>query len=127
MARGPLADADLGGANLERLVAHAWPGNVRELRNVIARAVALRPPGAGFSELPILLGPARRDGGAPDPVPVADRPYHDAKAELLERFERSYLTDLLSRQAGVERKYLYKLLDKHGLGRGRPPSGESDD
>ncbi len=137
LARGPLADAELAGANLERLMAHAWPGNVRELRNVIARAVALRPPGAGFAELPILLGPARRDGGgAPDPAPVADRPYHDAKAELLERFERSYLTDLLSRQAGnlsqaarqagVERKYLYKLLDKHGLGRGRPPSGESD-
>lgn len=112
------------GDGLARLEAYHWPGNVRELRNVITRGVALGAPGAPFSELPILLrSPARSDDSPP--AVSADRPFSDAKADIVARFERAYLTDLLhradnniseaARQAGVERKYLYKLLDKHGL------------
>jgi DNA-binding NtrC family response regulator len=112
------------GANLNRLVDFHWPGNVRELRNVISRAVALRSPDADFAQMPILLRPA--SGGDEEALVFrADKPFHDAKAELIARFERTYLADLISRsggnlseaarQAGVERKYLYKLLDKSGL------------
>ncbi len=114
----------VGGAALDRLERYHWPGNVRELRNVISRAVALSAPGDDFAALPILLRPT---GAAPDTAaPVrADRPFHEAKDELVDRFERAYLTDLLQRAdgnmsqaarlAGLERKYLYKLLERVGL------------
>jgi DNA-binding NtrC family response regulator len=114
----------VGGPNLDRLAAYHWPGNIRELRNVITRAVALSAPDADFDSMAILLRPSR---AAEDSAPraKADRPFHDAKAEVVARFERDYLTDLMrraegniseaARMAGVERKYLYKLLDKYGL------------
>ncbi|MFH2006120.1 MAG: sigma 54-interacting transcriptional regulator [bacterium] len=115
---------DVAGPNLNRLLDYHWPGNVRELRNVMTRAVALRQPEADFSQMPVLLRPTA--AGDDEAMRFrADRPFHDAKAELIAKFEKAYLTDLLTRaggnlseaarQAGVERKYLYKLLDKAGL------------
>jgi DNA-binding NtrC family response regulator len=114
----------VSGPNLDRLAAYHWPGNIRELRNVITRAVALSPADADFDAMAILLRSTR----APDdaaPRAKADRPFHDAKADVVARFERDYLSDLMRRAegniseaariAGVERKYLYKLLDKYGL------------
>ncbi len=114
----------IGGPALERLTAYHWPGNVRELRNVITRAVALGGPATRFDELPILLRPAVQ-GGDGEATARADRPFHEAKQAVVDRFEREYLTDLLrrsggnlsaaARQAGVERKFLYKLLERAGL------------
>jgi DNA-binding NtrC family response regulator len=114
--------AQVGGAALDRLERYHWPGNVRELRNVVTRAVALSAPGDDFQSLPILLRPTV---GAPDdkaPSARADRPFHDAKQDVVDRFEREYLTDLLkradgniseaARMAGLERKFLYKLLER---------------
>jgi DNA-binding NtrC family response regulator len=111
-----------------RLSSYGWPGNVRELRNVIARAVALAPPGAKLSTMPILVGSA--PASTPELAATADRPFSDAKAAVVERFERAYLRDLLARHgdnltqaarvADVERKHLYRLLDKHGLRGGEP-------
>jgi DNA-binding NtrC family response regulator len=121
------AAGDLAGPNLDKLVAYGWPGNVRELRNVIARAVALAPPGAKLADMPILLRAAAggEAGGATVGPFKADRPFHEAKEELVAHFEREYLADLMARHgdnlseaarvAGVERKYLYKLLEKAGL------------
>ncbi|HTM20563.1 MAG TPA: sigma 54-interacting transcriptional regulator [Kofleriaceae bacterium] len=115
--------AEVGGRNLERLIGYHWPGNVRELRNVITRAVALAAPGARFDDLPILLRPAA--GAEAEPSARADRPYHEAKDELIRRFDADYLADLMrraggnvsqaARAAGLERKYLYKLLERAGL------------
>jgi len=124
LERAGAVGMEVEGSNLNRLLDFHWPGNVRELRNVISRAVALRQPDAGFSQMPILLRPAT--GSDEEGLAFrADKPFHDAKAEVVARFERSYLADLLSRvggnlseaarQAGVERKYLYKLLEKSGL------------
>ena len=120
------------GATLERLVQHAWPGNVRELKNVVARACALAPRDARFDALPFLLRPAKGADEEPG-LGRLDVPYHDAKAALLERFEREYCSSLVrraggnlseaARLAGIERKYLYKLLEKHGL-RGASAEGE---
>ncbi len=126
-AGAPSAATELRGPGLDKLLAYGWPGNVRELRNVIARAVALAPPAATFKEMPILLRAASTTSPPPTGAAPAraDRPFHEAKDELITRFEREYLADLLvrhgdnlseaARVAGLERKYLYKLLEKAGL------------
>ncbi|HUH00484.1 MAG TPA: sigma 54-interacting transcriptional regulator [Kofleriaceae bacterium] len=120
---------EIGGPNLERLLGYHWPGNVRELRNVVTRAVALSlpngsPPNADFDALPIMLRPTT---GAVDEPPAAraDRPFQEAKAAVVTRFEHEYLSDLMRRAdgnisqaariAGLERKYLYRLLERAGL------------
>jgi DNA-binding NtrC family response regulator len=119
---------NIAGPSLERLTGYHWPGNVRELRNVIARAVALSPSGTMFDRMPIML---RASANADDERPraTADRQFHKAKDELVGRFEREYLEDLLRRangnmtdaaqRAGLERKYLYRLLERVGVPRPR--------
>ena len=116
--------SQVGGAALERLENYHWPGNVRELRNVITRAVALAGPDDDFQSLPFVLRPtvAAPEAGINF---KADRPFHEAKDDLVARFEREYLTDLVTRAggnlsqaariAGLERKFLYKLLERAGL------------
>jgi DNA-binding NtrC family response regulator len=115
--------AQVGGAALERLQRYHWPGNVRELRNVVTRAVALSGPDDDFASLPFVLRPT---AAAPEAATVrADRPFHEAKDELIAKFEREYLSDLVQRAggnlseaariAGLERKFLYKLLERAGL------------
>jgi DNA-binding NtrC family response regulator len=52
-------------------------------------------------------------------------PFKDAKAQVLDAFERQYLIDLLhrhkmhisraAREAGIDRRHLYRLLDKYGI------------
>ncbi len=124
----PELAAQVGGPALEKLARYHFPGNVRELRNVIARAVALAGADDTFSSLPLLLRPtmaAPAPVAPPAPKVVADRPFHDAKDALVAAFERDYLVDLLARaggnlseaarQAGLERKFLYKLLERAGL------------
>ena len=75
-----------------------WPGNVRELRNVITRAVALAGPDDDFQSLPFVLRPT---AAAPEVATArADRPFHEAKDEVIARFEREYLTDLVQRASG---------------------------
>jgi DNA-binding NtrC family response regulator len=133
---GRPATVATGSSNLGRLMAYRWPGNVRELRNVMARAVALGGPAAGFDELPIVLRGAV-GGDAPVAAPVvADRPFNEAKAEVVARFEEAYLRDLLARaggnlsqaarHAGLERKFLYRLLERAGL-RDRKPADATDE
>jgi DNA-binding NtrC family response regulator len=60
-----------------------------------------------------------------EPAFTADRPFKDAKNELIEDFERGYLQDLLNRngsnisqsarEAGIERAYLQRLIRKYDL------------
>ena len=126
-AGAPHLAGQVGGAALERLERYHWPGNVRELRNVITRAVALAGPDDDFQSLPFVLRPtvAPPDEGASALSFRADRPFHEAKDELVAKFEREYLTDLVARAggnlsqaariAGLERKFLYKLLERAGL------------
>jgi transcriptional regulator with PAS, ATPase and Fis domain len=110
------------GENLDLLMAHGWPGNVRELRNAVERALALSPTAKSFAELRIALAPRAAD----EELAVrADLPYAEAKEQILQAFERRYLTDLLarsggnlsaaSRESGVDRKHLRSLVKKHGL------------
>jgi transcriptional regulator with PAS, ATPase and Fis domain len=122
MRRRGVEPGELDGPNLDLLMSHGWPGNVRELRNVVERALALRPKQNGFAELRLAVVPKASD----DELPVrADLPFAEAKQMVLDAFERRYLGDVLqraggnlsaaSRLSGVDRKHLRSLLKKHDL------------
>ncbi|MBM4022647.1 MAG: sigma-54-dependent Fis family transcriptional regulator [Planctomycetes bacterium] len=106
------------------LRSYHWPGNVRELQNVIRRAVALtRSPTAGVDDLPdevvASAGRAAADAGA------AVVGFFARRAEHVARFERDFLSDLLTRHLGdvsaaarearLPRGTLYRLMKSHGL------------
>jgi transcriptional regulator with PAS, ATPase and Fis domain len=107
---------------LAQLEAHDWPGNVRELRNVVERSLSL-------GMLPADVETARSsDAETPAPAPGRDmieRPFKEAKALLVESFEREYLTHLLERhkgnisraaqEAGIDRNYIHRLVKKYGI------------
>ncbi|UJR83195.1 sigma 54-dependent Fis family transcriptional regulator [Sandaracinus amylolyticus] len=108
-----------GFATLEALRAHRWTGNVRELRNVVEAALAIgRVQVEGREVAPDDGALTRRDDGAPIT-------YRDARAAVLARFERAYLSELIeacehnaseaARRARVDRPHLLTLLRKHGL------------
>ena len=109
-------------ADLQRLAQHPWPGNVRELRNLVERACALSKGDT--------LDIGDFFGGRETPVPSAaevafNLPFKDAKAQVVDAFERQYLQVLLERHGGnlsaaaraaeVDRKHLRELMRKHGL------------
>jgi DNA-binding NtrC family response regulator len=110
---------------LRVLRGYSWPGNVRELQNVIERIVSLAAPD---EEIPVTELPEELTSRPGDPARftvLADRPYHDAKAEAVSVFEREYLRDLLernggnisraARQAGMDRKTIHRMLAKYEL------------
>jgi two-component system response regulator GlrR len=117
------------GPKLESLLRHSWRGNVRELRNALMRARALAHANAPFEELPILLSDSEPPPSDRLEVSI-DEPFVAAKEQLVARFERKYLRALLAaegrnlaqaaRRAGIQRKHLYRLLNRHGLKRQRP-------
>jgi len=109
----------------ERWLNHSWPGNVRELRNAVERSLALDEdglPGGGMG-----LRPQASPAAAGTLIPDYSRPFKEAKERLLDAFEREYVKRLMlrssggvagaARTAGIDRKHLYNLLEKHGLGR----------
>ncbi|MET0594462.1 MAG: sigma-54 dependent transcriptional regulator [Polyangiaceae bacterium] len=107
-------------AAAEKLVAYTWPGNVRELQNCIERSVAL----------------ARYDQIGADDLPEKIRSYRsshvlvagDDPSELvrMEELERRYIARVMeavggnktaaARILGLDRKRLYRMLDRLGLG-----------
>ena len=113
---------------MQQLQAHHWPGNVRELRNNVTRATVL----SSGQELEMRLdttplSAAQETGLGADAsgLPVRyDLPFKDAKARLIEAFERIYWTQALTahqwnisaaaRATGLHRKsleYVVKKLD----------------
>jgi DNA-binding NtrC family response regulator len=132
MGRGSFAQSP---ALLEQLQRHEWPGNVRELRNVVERALSLGD--TGFAELgdtpapratpmpaAVDLGGVGEEKRSSNPD-VLELPFKEAKAQLVEAFERDYLRALLARhhgnisraasEAGIDRNYIHRLVKKYGL------------
>jgi DNA-binding NtrC family response regulator len=113
---------------LQALVRYPWPGNVRELENVIERAVIVSRDDVIGDVRPFL-------GGAGEGRPAVDLalPFRDAKARVVEEFERAYLTGILAmhggkltaaaRHADMDNKNLWEKLARYGL-RARPGNGE---
>jgi DNA-binding NtrC family response regulator len=107
---------------LERLRRHLWTGNVRELRNVVERASAL----SRGSDL-VLDDTFDQRGTTPsgNAAPDLTLPFKEAKAQVVDAFERAYIEALLKRHEGnlsaaaraaeIDRKHLRELLRKHGL------------
>jgi two-component system response regulator HydG len=104
---------------------HGWPGNVRQLENVVRRLVVVAEGARIQAEAcRVVLGSVARSSSA---APEALRPFHEARAAALERFERAYLQELLrgstnnlaeaARRAGIDRKNLWLKLKRYGLGR----------
>jgi len=129
MGRGSFAQSPM---LIDQLQKHDWPGNVRELRNVVERALSLGDAaladlgeGSTRGSQPSVAEPsepASRMGSNPD---VLEMPFKEAKAQLVEAFERDYLTALLARhhgnisraaaEAGIDRNYIHRLVKKYGL------------
>jgi transcriptional regulator with PAS, ATPase and Fis domain len=119
--RGPDAWSRFTPALRDELMSYSWPGNVRELRNVLERLECIGPDGV----LPPQSGGEEVAGQGLALSFELDRPFKEAKEELIDAFEREYLRNLLersngriapaAREAGLNRKYFYDLLRKHGL------------
>ncbi len=126
-AERPEASVLRGEAALTDLMRHPWPGNVRELRNYVERCLALADRG------PLSAAPPEADGFASgereSERPLADAApggnLRSARQTWLREFEKRYLEELLAqnggnvsaaaRSAGIDRKYLYRLLWRNGL------------
>jgi two-component system response regulator GlrR len=109
------ADDLLQAEAIGRLQRASWPGNVRELRNYLERCLVLEAP-----------QPLQEGGEELDAAPVdAALPLAQARARVVEEFERRYVKALLqahsgkvpeaARAAGVERGYVYRLMRRYGL------------
>jgi DNA-binding NtrC family response regulator len=103
-----------------------FPGNVRELRNAVERSLALLPArpsattsaGGAHGTAPVQFG---------DLEPLLGFTYKEALERLVEQFERRYLEHVLARSggsvsgaarlAGLSRRYVQKLMLRHGLRR----------
>jgi DNA-binding NtrC family response regulator len=114
---------------LAALRAYAWPGNVRELRNVVERAVILSRGGEIDGDLlPGSPEPREPVPGATIPIalPAGElKPFGEAKADLLARFEASYCEAALdqcgwnvtqaARLAHMDKKNLHRKINEYGL------------
>ena len=101
----------LSAVALAHLYAQPWPGNVRELFNAVEQA-ALQLPAAT----------------SPPPQQAPWRPYQATRAQALAEFDRAYFEALvqrgsnlsqLARDAGIDRRYLLRILDRYGIARPR--------
>ena len=114
---------------IELLARHPWPGNVRELRAAVERLCAFPELGAAALEM-ALVKPMPADAFASCALPEQMKqllalPFHEARARVLESFERSYLSEQLrleggvvtraALRAGLPRQSVHRLIRRHGL------------
>ncbi|MGH9824312.1 MAG: sigma-54 interaction domain-containing protein, partial [Blastocatellia bacterium] len=103
---------DFSARSMDLMLLYDWPGNVRELQHCIQRAVVL----CQTSEI--------SDIEIPSPL-VRAGTFHEAKANVIGRFEKDYIQGLLiaykgnithaARAAGKNRRAFWQLIRKHGI------------
>ncbi len=117
---------------MHKFMSHPWRGNVRELENVISRAVLLSA-GDVIQQEDVDWKPAPEEDCLV-PKDLMELHYKDAKAKVLERFNREYLSSLLLRhssnvtraakECGLERQALQQVMRRYGI---KSKSFQADD
>jgi two-component system, NtrC family, response regulator GlrR len=115
-------------AALEALIRYPWPGNARELENLVERAVITAREEV-IGDVASFLAPAGADRAVVD----LTLPFRDAKARVVEEFERAYVAGVLglhggklsaaARHADMDNKNLWEKMVRYGL-RSRAAAGE---
>lgn len=105
----------LGPEDLGQMQAHSWPENLRELKTFLIRLIE--------RERTADRSPPPRKGT--ETIVGADLPYKEARARMIQAFEREYAQALLERTAGnvsraariagIDRVYLHRLIKKYGI------------
>ncbi len=101
---------------------YEWPGNVRELENAVHGAMVLSQ--GGDITLELLPRAVRANPLAGQPAAV-ERPFSEARAAAVAKFEKAYLDTLLeeengnitraARRAGIDKSNLRKLARRYGI------------
>ena len=118
-------------AAMSQLCNYTFPGNVRELINILRQAVAVATSNnVQVADLPAEITGSKAMESSNEAansviLPDASMRFKDAKAKVLDAFERQYLQDLLqrhqlniskaAREAGIDRRHLYRLLEKYNI------------
>jgi DNA-binding NtrC family response regulator len=109
----------------EAIMAYNWPGNIRELENIIQRAVALCENGCIQKQhLPEqLIGAIQSSNRKTAFTGISS--FKEAKAQMIDDFERDFLTESLKRYdgnvtraadaIGLGRTVMQRMLKKHNI------------
>jgi DNA-binding NtrC family response regulator len=121
---------DIAPDAMQALCRYRWPGNIRELENVIERAVIVAR-GDVIADVDRFLGPATGRPGVD-----LSLPFREAKARVLEEFERAYISGVLeasggkltaaARCADMDPKNFSEKLLRYGLRRSGGADGPED-
>jgi len=110
-------------AAMDLLTSYPWPGNIRELNNVLSHVLTF----SESDEVDVGQLPTRIQGQVRDaPLTFNEHlSFKVAKEQLLERFEREYLTQVLKRcqgnisraakESGLHRKSIERLAKKYRI------------
>ena len=122
----------------EALQHYSWPGNVRELINIIERAMLLcNDTEIALEDLPSNISGKSETATMPGASPLSpvdlgalreewlQQPLQEVRKEVLEKFERAYLTGLLrltngrigetAKRAGIQSRSLFDKMQRLGL------------
>lgn len=108
------------------LAHYRWPGNIRELQNVIRRGIALTQTSMiSLDDLPDDLVASSGEPEEGGRQATSSQSFFAQRDACVQRFEREYLTELLSRhhgnvkaaaeEAGLPRGTLYRLMKNHQI------------
>jgi DNA-binding NtrC family response regulator len=111
---------------VERLIGYHWPGNVRELEQAISGAAAMAE-GETICAGDLNLATSASLAPASVPAELVGLPLSDAKARLVESFERAAIIAALeqqhgnvsaaARQLGMHRQSLQQKMNQHSIRR----------
>jgi DNA-binding NtrC family response regulator len=117
-------------AAMQALCRYAWPGNVRELENVIERAVIVTKSDTIADVERFLTGEGER------PRVDLALPFREAKARVVEEFERAYITGVLeahggkltaaAKHADMDPKNFSEKVSRYGLRRQSPAEDDAE-